>query len=547
MPKFKIKAAPKCTVCKKSAYPAERVDIFGISVHTLCFNCTTCAKKLTLSGAAWNTDTKLLYCKTHFADQLRTNDGARFAQSAKNVAAKMIAEKEKRAPGSSRKAALSMDQGNLLDEDLKAIRDAGYDRALEVQIGAWIEDVSGMQLSERGEKFSESLSDGVVLCHFMNRLKPGSVPKVQDSSQPFKQMENIKYFLVAVRNEFHLLESEMFGTLDLREEANLNQVLDTFSTIHRKCGADDALRDFVNNHQLTFADMSSAVTAKKKELNKAREAKAHAKHVDAEKKRKQKDEEEKKRKEEDAAKEENAAKARAKAAVSAPAAPATKATAVPATPTSASAPPSRKLNPNGQWYMLIGEENHGPYTTNEMTAWFADGAVAPECWVSVDGGEWKQAKDLLSGGGGGGSISADAAGPSSAGVSQGDPMLNPNGQWYMLIGEDNHGPYTTDEISTWFADGAVAPDCWVSLDGGEWKQAKDLLSGGGAGGGGSNSGGGVSESNETAKDEWYMLVGEEQHGPYSLAELQGWVAEGAVDGGTYVSNGGDWVMAKDAR
>ena len=44
-----------------------------------------------------------------------------------------------------------------------------------------------------------------------------------------------------------------------------------------------------------------------------------------------------------------------------------------------------------------------------------------------------------------------------------------------------------------------------------------------------------------------MLVGEEQHGPYALAELQSWVAAGSVDGGTYVSNGGDWVMAKDAK
>ena len=127
----------------------------------------------------------------------------------------------------------------------------------------------------------------------------------------------------------------------------------------------------------------------------------------------------------------------------------------------------------------------------------------------------------------------------------GGAKLNPNGQWYMLIGEENHGPYTTDEMTSWFADGAVAPECWVSVDGGDWKEAKDLLAGAKSGsGGGGNSG---SNSDGTAtKDEWYMLVGEEQHGPYTLAELQGWVAEGAVAGETYVSNGGDWVMAKDA-
>ena len=56
----------------------------------------------------------------------------------------------------------------------------------------------------------------------MNRLKPCSVPKVQDSSQPFKQMENIKFSHGCAR--VLLPESEMFSTLDLREE-NLNQVL----------------------------------------------------------------------------------------------------------------------------------------------------------------------------------------------------------------------------------------------------------------------------------------------------------------------------------
>ena len=50
-----------------------------------------------------------------------------------------------------------------------------------------------------------------------------------------------------------------------------------------------------------------------------------------------------------------------------------------------------------------------------------------------------------------------------------------------------------------------------------------------------------------ASDEWMMLVGEETHGPYSLAELQSWVSDGAIDPGTWVSNGGEWVVASDAK
>ena len=147
MPKFKIKAAPKCSVCKKSAYPAERVDIFDISVHKLCFNCTTCQKKLTLNDASINTDTGLLFCKTHFADQLRTNDGARFAQGAKNVAAKMMKDKELKKPGSSKALINNMDQGGLLQEELDFLRNAKYDKQLEAQVKSWIESVSGKTIN----------------------------------------------------------------------------------------------------------------------------------------------------------------------------------------------------------------------------------------------------------------------------------------------------------------------------------------------------------------------------------------------------------------
>ena len=111
-----------------------------------------------------------------------------------------------------------------------------------------------------------------------------------------------------------------------------------------------------------------------------------------------------------------------------------------------------------------------------MTTWYADGAVAPECWVSIDGGQWKQAKDLLESGGNDGGDSKDSSSSTKITDSSG-PGLNPNSQWYMLIEDENHGPYTTEEMKMWYSDGSVAPECWVSVDGGEWKQASDALSG----------------------------------------------------------------------
>ena len=366
MPKFKIKAAPKCTVCKKSAYPAERIDIFNLSVHKLCFNCTTCKTKLTLSNAAISTDTGLLYCKTHFADQLRTNDGARFATGPKDVAKKMIAAMEKANPGSS-KSMHSQSQGGLLQEDLDFLRMAKYDKQLERQVQEWIEDVSGRSLSAQGDGFAGGLSDGVILCYFMLTLAPGSIPQIQESSQPFKQMENIKHFLGALREEFNFAENEVFETMDLREEKNLNQVLQALCTLHRKVGDNSRISHFVEGHKFSVRDMSGEVENAEKELQRRRSEKGNKKSSPS-------------------------------PAKSTPA-PSTAASSFPSPSPPLSLSPSplatKKDYSSSEFYMMIGEDNHGPYTGTEMSTWFDGGDVSPECWCSCDGGDWKQAKDFF--------------------------------------------------------------------------------------------------------------------------------------------------------
>merc|ERR1711870_63085 len=64
------------------------------------------------------------------------------------------------------------------------------------------------------------LKSGVVLCNLANQVKPGSIAKINSSTMPFKQMENIKYFMDFARR-VGVPESSMFGTPDLYEDKNM--------------------------------------------------------------------------------------------------------------------------------------------------------------------------------------------------------------------------------------------------------------------------------------------------------------------------------------
>ena len=42
-----------------------------------------------------------------------------------------------------------------------------------------------------GEAYEDVIRDGQVLCKLMNKLSPGSVPKINNTGGQFKMMENI--------------------------------------------------------------------------------------------------------------------------------------------------------------------------------------------------------------------------------------------------------------------------------------------------------------------------------------------------------------------
>ena len=104
--------------------------------------------------------------------------------------------------------------GYGLDAELARKQAAKYDTKAEAQVREWITAVTGETFNA---SFGDSLKDGRMLCTLINKIQAGSVRKVETSSMPFKQMENISNFLKACRT-LGLPEYDLFETVDLFEQ-----------------------------------------------------------------------------------------------------------------------------------------------------------------------------------------------------------------------------------------------------------------------------------------------------------------------------------------
>jgi len=99
----------------------------------------------------------------------------------------------------------------------------------------WIREVLGEDICTDGsqDNFYEVLKDGQVLCRLMNKLKPGSIKKIQTSAMAFKCMENINNFSSGCK-ACGLKDTELFQTVDLWERQNLNSVVICLQSLGRK-------------------------------------------------------------------------------------------------------------------------------------------------------------------------------------------------------------------------------------------------------------------------------------------------------------------------
>ncbi|KAF6093042.1 calponin 2 [Phyllostomus discolor] len=95
-----------------------------------------------------------------------------------------------------------------------------YDPQKEAELRSWIEGLTGLSI---GSDFQKGLKDGIILCTLMNKLQPGSVPKINRSMQNWHQLENLSNFIKAMVS-YGMNSVDLFEANDLFESGNMTQV-----------------------------------------------------------------------------------------------------------------------------------------------------------------------------------------------------------------------------------------------------------------------------------------------------------------------------------
>lgn len=85
----------------------------------------------------------------------------------------------------------------------------------------WIQDFLGFKFPA-GQSYEDALKDGVILCKLINKIKPGSVSKINEGGATFKLMENINNFQVALK-KYGIPDIDVFQTVDLFEKKDIGQ------------------------------------------------------------------------------------------------------------------------------------------------------------------------------------------------------------------------------------------------------------------------------------------------------------------------------------
>lgn len=101
----------------------------------------------------------------------------------------------------------------------------------DVEAQEWIEAVLGEKFP-KNEQYEDHIRDGQVLCKLINKLAPGSVPKINSSGGQFKLMENINNFQHAIKN-YGVADIDVFQTVDLWEKKDIAQVTSTLFALGR--------------------------------------------------------------------------------------------------------------------------------------------------------------------------------------------------------------------------------------------------------------------------------------------------------------------------
>ncbi|KAJ8955285.1 hypothetical protein NQ314_006914 [Rhamnusium bicolor] len=119
-----------------------------------------------------------------------------------------------------------------LERQVRAKLASKRDPQQDQEAQEWIETILGAKFPP-GEAYEDVIRDGTVLCQVINKLAPGSIPKINTSGGQFKMMENINNFQAAVK-AYGVADIDVFQTVDLWEKKDIAQITNTLFALGRE-------------------------------------------------------------------------------------------------------------------------------------------------------------------------------------------------------------------------------------------------------------------------------------------------------------------------
>nr|AAY68367.1 muscle protein 20-like protein [Anoplophora glabripennis] len=119
-----------------------------------------------------------------------------------------------------------------LERQVRAKLASKRDPQQDKEAQEWIETLLGAKFPP-GELYEDVIRDGTVLCQVINKLAPGSIPKINTSGGQFKMMENINNFQAAIK-AYGVADIDVFQTVDLWEKKDIAQVTNTLFALGRE-------------------------------------------------------------------------------------------------------------------------------------------------------------------------------------------------------------------------------------------------------------------------------------------------------------------------
>ncbi|KAL4681234.1 hypothetical protein H8959_006711 [Pygathrix nigripes] len=90
-----------------------------------------------------------------------------------------------------------------------------YDPQKEAELHSWVEGLTSLSISP---DFQKGWKDRMILCTLLNKLQPGSVPKLNHSMQNWHQLENLSSFIKTMVS-YGMNPVDLFEANDLLEVA----------------------------------------------------------------------------------------------------------------------------------------------------------------------------------------------------------------------------------------------------------------------------------------------------------------------------------------